>query len=81
MTRSLWKGPFVHPSRFRAAPSPRVWSRASAILPQFVGSTVRVHNGAAFVTLEIKEAMIGHKLGEFALTRKRPVHKKKEKKR
>jgi small subunit ribosomal protein S19 len=48
--------------------------RSMIILPAMVGKTIRVHNGKEFVALEIKDEMIGHYLGEFALTRKRVTH-------
>jgi small subunit ribosomal protein S19 len=46
-------------------------------LPHFVGSTIEIHNGKKFFNLTITEDMIGHKLGEFSLTRTRPIHKVK----
>lgn len=80
MTRSLSKGPFVNPKVF-SSKTKVIWSRASSILPQFVGKTFFIHNGKSFVELQVQEMMIGHKFGEFALTRKKPMHKKKEKKK
>lgn len=89
MSRSIWKGPFLdsgllrklgRPSTKRKAKINKTWSRSSTILPQFVGKTVQIHNGRKFMTLHITEDMIGHKLGEFSLTRRRPVHKVKNKK-
>jgi len=80
MTRSLWKGPFVNPTILSSNKN-YVWSRHSSILPQFVNKKFKIHNGKSFIEIEIQESMIGHKFGEFALTRKRPIHKKKEKKR
>ncbi|HID71600.1 MAG TPA: 30S ribosomal protein S19 [Thermoplasmata archaeon] len=52
----------------------RTHARNMIILPQFVGKTISVHNGKEFVDVEIKPEMIGHYLGEFALTRKKVVH-------
>ncbi|ALV61924.1 SSU ribosomal protein S15e (S19p) [Thermococcus sp. 2319x1] len=52
----------------------RTHSRDMVILPEMVGITIYVHNGKEFVPVEIKEEMIGHYLGEFALTRKRVQH-------
>jgi small subunit ribosomal protein S19 len=78
MARSVWKGPFVHPSLLkkvevaRAATKNMViqtWSRSSTILPHFVGLTFGVHNGKKFVPVLVTDRMIGHKLGEFAPTR------------
>lgn len=89
MSRSIWKGPFLdlgllkklgRPSTKRKAKINKTWSRSSTILPQFVGKTVQIHNGRKFMTLHITEDMIGHKLGEFSLTRRRPIHKVKNKK-
>ena len=47
----------------------KTWSRASTIIPQFIGHTVAVHNGRQHVPVFISEQMVGHKLGEFAMTR------------
>lgn len=92
MPRSLHKGPFVDSfvqsvlTRDESALSSnvrdiRVWSRRSFILPSFVGKKCAVYNGRNFVSLLISEEMIGHKFGEFAVTRKKGVHKKKGKKK
>jgi len=78
MTRSLWKGPFVNLALFENS---IVYSRNSAILPQFVNKKFKIHNGKSFLELEIQELMIGHKFGEFAQTRKKVMHKNKEKKK
>lgn len=78
MARSIKKGPFVHDSLrekvtgMNARNEKRVmktWSRASTILPEFVGHTFAVHNGNKFIPVYISEDMVGHKLGEFAPTR------------
>lgn len=78
MTRSLWKGPFceIQPT---TNTTQKLWSRRSMILPHFVGKTFYIHNGKSFLACKIVEDMIGAKLGEFASTRKKPVHKKKVK--
>ena len=47
----------------------KTWSRASMIIPDMVGLTIAVHNGKTFIPVYITENMVGHKLGEFALTR------------
>ena len=60
---------------------PRIWSRRSVILPQFIDEKVFIHNGKTFISLVITEEMVGHKFGEFAMTRKRAIHKKKVKKK
>jgi small subunit ribosomal protein S19 len=78
MSRSLKKGPFVDGhllKKVEAAAATRdkrpikTWSRRSTILPEFIGLTVAVHNGKQHVPVYINENMVGHKLGEFALTR------------
>ena len=78
MTRSVWKGPYIHPSLLKKVELAnekndrkpiKTWSRSSTILPQMVGLTFAVHNGNKFVPVLVSEEMIGHKLGEFAPTR------------
>ena len=78
MSRSLKKGPFVHykleKKVLEAVDSKKkvvikTWSRASMILPDFVGQTIAVHNGNKFIPVYVTENMVGHKLGEFAPTR------------
>ena len=78
MSRSLKKGPFVDGhllKKVEAAQAIRdkkpikTWSRRSMILPEFIGLTIAVHNGKQHVPVYINENMVGHKLGEFALTR------------
>jgi small subunit ribosomal protein S19 len=78
MPRSLKKGPFVDLHLAKkvdaavAANSKRpikTWSRRSMILPEMVGLTIAVHNGKAHVPVLVNENMVGHKLGEFAVTR------------
>ena len=78
MARSLKKPPFVHyklQQRVEESQSSgkksviKTWSRASMITPDFVGMTIAVHNGKTFVPVYVTENMVGHKLGEFSLTR------------
>ena len=78
MGRSLKKGPFVDPKlleKIRALDKSnqkkviKTWSRRSTITPEFVGHTFAVHNGNKFIPVYVHEAMVGHKLGEFAPTR------------
>ena len=78
MPRSLKKGPYVFHKlldKVEASQSGgkkgviKTWSRASMIIPQMVGLTIAVHNGRSFVPVYVTENMVGHKLGEFALTR------------
>jgi small subunit ribosomal protein S19 len=83
MSRSLKKGPFVDPSLQRkvtrvmssgAKQVIRTWSRRSMITPEFVGLTFHVHNGKLFMPVFVTENMVGHRLGEFAPTRKFTGH-------
>ncbi len=78
MTRSLKKGPFCDAhllSKVETALAAKdkrpikTWSRRSTILPDFIGLTIAVHNGKQHVPVYVSENMVGHKLGEFALTR------------
>ncbi len=78
MPRSVKKGPFIH---YKLAEKIKklnetnqkkiikTWSRASTIIPEFVGHTIAVHNGKQMIPIYITENMVGHKLGEFAPTR------------
>lgn len=82
MSRSAKKGPFVDPKLLKkiTALKPgdttviRTWSRDSEIAPEMVGFTIGVHNGKTFTDVFIKEEMVGHRLGEFSLTRKFTKH-------
>ncbi len=83
MARSLKKGPFVDESLMKKVQDMnknnkksviKTWSRRSTIFPDFVGHTIAVHNGKDFIPVYITEEMVGHKLGEFALTRKFTGH-------
>ena len=78
MARSIKKGPFVDGHLLKRIEAVRgtndkrpikTWSRRSTVLPDFVGLTIAVHNGKQHVPVYISENMVGHKLGEFALTR------------
>ena len=89
MTRSVWKGPFVHPSllkkidklkdQTKKAPI-KTWSRNSTIIPEFVGHSFLIHNGKSFIPITVSEEMVGHKLGEFSPTRKFSGHTPADKK-
>ena len=79
MSRSLKKGPFADEHLLKkidamnAAGEKNViktWSRRSTIYPDFIGHTFAVHNGKEFIPVYVTEDMVGHKLGEFSLTRK-----------
>jgi small subunit ribosomal protein S19 len=77
MPRSIKKGPFVDGHLLKKVDATQgarkgviqTWSRRSTILPEFVGLTFAVHNGKKFIPVFVTEAMVGHKLGEFAPTR------------
>ena len=78
MARSIKKGPFVDAHLLKKIETVRgtndkrpikTWSRRSTVLPDFVGLTIAVHNGKQHVPVYINENMVGHKLGEFSLTR------------
>ncbi|HPG25067.1 MAG: 30S ribosomal protein S19 [Spirochaetaceae bacterium] len=82
MARSLKKGPYVDPSLQRKVDKLagggkgviKTWSRRSMITPDFVGLTFHVHNGKLFMPVFVTENMVGHRLGEFAPTRKFTGH-------
>ncbi|MEO1890485.1 MAG: 30S ribosomal protein S19 [Candidatus Thioglobus sp.] len=78
MARSLRKGPFVDEHLIKKVLTAqenndrkpiKTWSRRSVIVPEMIGLTIAIHNGRAHVPVSINENMIGHKLGEFAITR------------
>jgi small subunit ribosomal protein S19 len=78
MARSVKKGPFVDAHLMKKVEAVRAtndkrpvktWSRRSTVMPDFVGLTIAVHNGRQHVPVYISENMVGHKLGEFSLTR------------
>ena len=78
MSRSIKKGPYVDVKLFakiekmerEGKKEPvKTWARACTIVPEFVGHTFLVHNGKAFLKVFVTEEMVGHKLGEFSLTR------------
>ncbi len=89
MSRSLKKGPFVADSLLTKIENLnakgektviKTWSRASTILPQMIGHTIAVHNGKQHIPVYVTEQMVGHKLGEFSLTRTFRGHAKGDKK-
>jgi small subunit ribosomal protein S19 len=78
MARSIKKGPFVDGHLLKKVETAhaakdrrpiKTWSRRSTILPDFIGLTIAVHNGKQHIPVLVSENMVGHKLGEFALTR------------
>ena len=88
MARSIKKGPYVVDSLVRKIETLnrsgekrvlKTWARRCTILPEFVGHTLAVHNGKKFIPVYVTENMVGHKLGEFALTRTFKAHGAAEK--
>jgi small subunit ribosomal protein S19 len=78
MARSIKKGPFIDDHLLKKVDAARAtndkrpiktWSRRSTVLPDFIGLTIAVHNGKQHIPVYVSENMVGHKLGEFALTR------------
>mgnify|MGYP001595444939 CR=1 FL=1 len=81
MSRSSKKGPYVDPKLLKKISkmkpgegSIKTWARGSEIAPEMVGFTFAVHNGKNFIDVTVREEMIGHRLGEFSLTRKFVKH-------
>lgn len=82
MSRSLKKGPFVNPKLLEKVGKLKVgdktpiktWYRSSTITPEMVGFVFNVHNGKNFITVNVVEEMVGHRLGEFSPTRKFVKH-------
>jgi small subunit ribosomal protein S19 len=88
MSRSTKKGFYVQPALMKKVEAMKdvkdkkiiqTWSRASTIFPEFVGNTIGVYDGHKFIPVYITEDMVGHKLGEFAPTRKFGGHTSNEK--
>lgn len=85
MSRSVKKGPFIDPSLLKKVEAAKqkqpikTWSRRSVISPDFIGHTFLVHNGRQHLKVFITEDMVGHRLGEFALTRTFKAHGQAEK--
>lgn len=78
MARSLKKGPYIDQKLLKKVLKQKqsggrevikTWARSSQIPPEFVGHTLAVHNGRIFINVFISETMVGHRLGEFSLTR------------
>ncbi len=83
MARSVKKGPYVEDSLAKQVEQlnesgrksiVRTWSRRSMVVPDMIGHTIHVHNGKLFMPVFVTENMVGHRLGEFAPTRKQAVH-------
>jgi len=78
MARSLKKGPFIDAHLQKKVETAqnvndkrviKTWSRRSTVIPQMIGLTIAVHNGNKFIPVYVTDNMVGHKLGEFSLTR------------
>lgn len=82
MSRSTKKGPFVDEKLIKKIEKLKIgdkaviktWSRDSTVIPQMIGFTIGVHNGKTHIPVLVTEDMVGHKLGEFSLTRKFSRH-------
>ena len=83
MARSLKKGPYVDAKLMKKVQTMnesgkkeviKTWSRRSTIFPDFIGHTFAVHNGKEHIPVYVTEDMVGHKLGEFSMTRKNGGH-------
>jgi len=83
MARSLKKGPYINPGlekkikkvlQRKSKEAIKTWARASTITPEMIGLTFLVHNGKEFISVKIREEMVGHKLGEFSPTTKFQRH-------
>lgn len=91
MARSIWKGPFFDYKLWKVLKTLtledgtrkgglqttqfKTWSRRTTILPQLVGMRIHIHTGRSFHPIRITDEMVGHKLGEFAPTRTKVLHK------
>ena len=89
MARSLKKGPYVDKKLLKKVQAMnesgkneviKTWSRRSTIFPDFIGHTFAVHNGKEHIPVYVTEDMVGHKLGEFSMTRKNGGHGENKKK-
>jgi len=87
MSRSVKKGPYIDMKLFRKVEEMnstntrkaiKTWSRRSTIFPEMISHTIMVHNGKNFIPVYVTENMVGHKLGEFAITRTYRGHTSKD---
>ncbi len=77
MPRAVWKGPFINVILPKDPTLPiKTQSRATTIIPEFIGRTFMVHNGRDYIPVSVTEQMVNHKLGEFSPTRKPYTPKK-----
>lgn len=86
MSRVKWKGPYVKNKLLKNIQSStlifknvKTVSKSSVILPKLIGLTLKIYNGKIFIIVKVTDEMVGHKLGEFILTRKQFSYKKKKK--
>lgn len=89
MSRSIWKLGYQHPSLLKLASKNiknkkgniKIWDRATVITSDLINTNIEIYNGQKFLPLLVAPEMVGYKFGEFAFTRKRCIHKKKNKKK
>jgi small subunit ribosomal protein S19 len=83
MSRSVWKIPYLLINTPTKIPGNRftIYERTATITPYFIGKTISIHNGNRLINITITENHVGFKFGQFALTKKRVFHKKKEKRK
>jgi small subunit ribosomal protein S19 len=86
MSRSKWKGPYINPEQLLKVNDIKkqhvyMISRNSEIIPKFLGLTFKIHNGKEYIETTVTDSMIGHKFGEFVLTRAKFAFKKKKTKK
>jgi ribosomal protein S19 len=79
MSRSKWKGPYFRNTDLETKNRIKIIKKSSTIIPQLVGSAVKVYSGRKYIKITITEEMTGHKIGEFTPTRERFEFKKKSK--
>lgn len=84
MSRSIWKlnltSPFSQKRKKKTLQPKKMYSRASIILPTYLGDKFRIYNGKSWLDVKIIEEMVGHRFGEFSSTRKKANHKKDKQK-
>lgn len=86
MSRAKWKGPYVKPENWLTFSNEKKQhfyhiARNSEIMPKFVGLTFKIYNGKEYHEILVTENMVGHKFGEFSLTRAKFIFKKKKSKK
>ena len=79
MSRSIWKSIYTNKKNLNNEKKLiTMYSRSNTITKEYIGFTIKIHNGIRFYDIVVNEKMIGHKFGEFSPTRKYPKHKKKK---